>query len=426
MTSMAINIIHVSDIHFGSGEGHGRLNPATGLNVRFEDFVLALTKVVDYSIEKSCDVFLFSGDAYRNASPEPIYQKMFAGQLKRLSDAGIKSILVVGNHDQVLRASQSHAMSVFQSLEVPGVIMVDKPVSTVIETRSGPLQLVGLPHITRHQLMTLDKYRDMSAADIDKVLREHIRDLLRGFYLDLDPTIPTVVTAHMSTDTALAGIEEELLVGYTLTFPTEMFVDERVDYVALGHIHKYQVLRQDNPPIVYAGSLERVDFGEEKEDKGFVHVVIDKNKSKESGAGSSVTSFDFISIKPRPFVTVDCDLTTCEDPVAVLTAKIAKAILPGCVFRVRYKINQENLNLISDEMLKDLSQSALSLKISAEVVPSHQRARLPQLTESAVLNPLTAIDTYLTEVAPDKKDRLLSKAKEIMGKVGAEISGENA
>ena len=65
MTSMTINLIHVSDIHFGSGESHGRLNPETGLNVRFEDFVAALTKVVDYSIEQQCDIFLFSGDAYR-------------------------------------------------------------------------------------------------------------------------------------------------------------------------------------------------------------------------------------------------------------------------------------------------------------------------------------------------------------------------
>jgi hypothetical protein len=54
------------------------------------------------------------------------------------------------------------------------------------------------------------------------------------------------------------------------------------------------------------------------------------------------------------------------------------------------------------------------------------RARLPQLTESAVLNPLTAIDTYLTEVAPERKDRLLSKAKEIMGKLTAEISGTDS
>src|SRR6516164_4324477 len=102
---MSIRLIHVSDIHFGSGEGHGCLNPTTGLNVRFEDFVAALGKVVDYTITNRADAFLFSGDAYRNASPEPIYQKMFARELKRLSDAGIRTILVVGNHDQILRAT---------------------------------------------------------------------------------------------------------------------------------------------------------------------------------------------------------------------------------------------------------------------------------------------------------------------------------
>jgi exonuclease SbcD len=295
--------------------------------------------------------------------------------------------------------------------------MVDRPISTIIDTKNGALQLIGLPHITRHQLMTLDKYKDLSASEIDKVLKEHIRDLLRGFYLKLDPTIATVVTAHMSTDTALAGIEEELLVGYTLTFPTEMFVDDHIDYVALGHIHKYQVLRQEKPAIVYAGSLERVDFGEEKEDKGFVHVVIERNKEVAK------TEYKFISINPRPFITVEADLTDCDDPLELLTKKISKTIVPGCVLRIRYKIGQENLNQVDEDALRKLANMALSVKFNAEIVPSHQRARLPQLTESAVLDPLQAIDTYLTEVAPERRDRLLSKAKEIMGKLSAEISG---
>lgn len=415
MTSMPIKLVHVSDIHFGSGESHGRINPQSGLNVRFEDFVAALVKVVDYAIEEEADIFLFSGDAYKNASPEPVYQKFFARELKRLSDAGIISVLVVGNHDQVLRASQSHAMSVFQSLQVPGMITVDRPISTVIDTKNGALQLVGLPHVTRHQLMTLDKYKDLTAAEIDRVLVEHIRDLLRGFYLKLDPAIPTVVTAHMSTDTALAGIEEELLVGYTLTFPNEIFIDDKIDYVALGHIHKHQVLRKDHPAIVYAGSLERVDFGEEKEDKGFVAVTLERGSC----------NYQFISIDPRPFITIDVDLTNIEDPQEEVASRIARALVPGCVLRVRYKINQEKLSLLNEERLREMASDALSLKLNAEIVPSHTRARLPQLTESAVLSPLAAIDTYLTEVAPEKKDRLMLRAKDILGKVSAEISGSD-
>ena len=136
---MPIQLIHVSDIHFGSGESHGRVNPLTGMNVRFEDFVKALAKTVDFAIEKKVDIFLFSGDAYRNASPEPVYQKMFASELKRLSNAGVQTILVVGNHDQILRSTSSHSMSVFQSLEVPGVITIDKPTNRVIDTANGCL-----------------------------------------------------------------------------------------------------------------------------------------------------------------------------------------------------------------------------------------------------------------------------------------------
>ncbi|MBZ0189781.1 MAG: exonuclease SbcCD subunit D, partial [Candidatus Obscuribacterales bacterium] len=389
---MSIDLIHVSDIHFGSGESHGRLNPQTGLNIRFEDFVRALEKVVDFSIDNNVDVFLFSGDAYKNATPAPIYQKMFANQLRRLSQAGITTVLVVGNHDQLLRSSQSHAMSVFQSLEIAGVTIIDRPVYTRLETKAGPLQLIGLPHVTRHNLMTLDKYQGYTAAQLDAVLVEHVHGLLKGFYEQLDNSLPTVVTAHMSVDRAVAGIEQELLVGYTLTFPTDIFVDESVDYVALGHIHKHQIIRESSPTVIYAGSLERVDFGEAQEDKGFVRVKIDRKKVEHQ----------FHSIGPRPFVTVETDLTDSENPTEDLILKVKKKLVDGCVLRVRYKIEQEKIKQIDEQAVLDVANQCLSVRFQLEVIPSHNRGRLPQLTESSVASPVAALSTYLDEVAPER------------------------
>ena len=424
MATMTIEVIHVSDIHFGSGENHGRVNPQTGLNVRFEDFALALKKVVDYTIEKGCNLFIFSGDAYKNASPEPVYQKMFARELNRLSKHNIKTVLVVGNHDQLLRATQSHSMSVFQSLEVSGMVIVDRPMSITIDTTAGAVQLVGLPHVTRHNLVALEKYRESTAQEIDRLLAEHVKSLLRGYYLDLDATMPTIVTAHMSTDSALAGIEEELLVGYTQTFPTEIFVNEKIDYVALGHIHKYQVLRQSAPAIVYAGSLERVDFGEEKEDKGFVHVHLERNN----------TSFEFHSIEPRPFITVDVDLVklsaktdrdetaAAPDLTGILIGELAKKMLPNCVLRLRYKILQDDLGLVDEDKLRAAANQALSFKMQAEIVSDYGRSRIPHLTETSAASPLSAIETYLDEVAPDKKERLLSRTRELMDKLSSQQS----
>lgn len=408
---MAIQIIHVSDIHFGSGESHGRLNPETGLNTRLEDFVAALTKVVDYSIEQNVDVFLFSGDAYKNASPEPIYQKLFALQLKRLSEAEIKTILVVGNHDQILRSTQSHSMSVFQSLQVPGVITIEKPMFEMIDTKNGVFQLIGLPHITRHNLMSMDKYAGFSAAQIDDVLVHHVTDLLRSNYQELDPTIPTVVTAHMSLDRALAGIEEELLIGYTLTFPSDMFIDKRVDYVAMGHIHKQQVIRDAHPAIVYAGSLERVDFGEEKEDKGFIHVNLEREK----------TTFEFKSIGPRPFITIDVDVTKSADPTAAIVKRVLSEIVKGCVLRVRYKINQDQVLNVDESAIYHAARECMSVRVQPDLVPEHSRGRLPSLTESSVTSPIRALETYLDEVAPDRKERLVDRAKEVMAQLNADL-----
>jgi len=100
--------------------------------------------------------------------------------------------------------------------------------------------------------------------------------------------------------------------------------------------------------------------------------------------------------------------------------------VPGCVLRVRYKIDQDKMSLVDEDKLRDAAEAALSVKLHAEILPSHQRARMPQLNESAVLSPLTALDTYLNEVAPDpvKRERLLNRAKEIMQKVSADISGD--
>lgn len=416
---MAIQLIHVSDIHFGSGESHGRLNTETGLNVRFEDFVQALDKVVTYTLENKADVFLFSGDAYKNASPDPIYQKMFAQQLKRLSDEGVKTILVVGNHDQILRSTQSHAMSVFQSLEVPGVLTIDKPMSLKLDTRHGALQLIGLPHVTRHNIMTLDKYANLSAAQLDDVLIHHVHDLLKSYYEELDPEIPSVVTAHMSVDKALAGIEEELLIGYTLTFPNDIFINEKIDYVALGHIHKYQVVREDKPRIVYAGSLERVDFGEEKEDKGFVHVQLERKK----------TTSEFHSIGPRPFVTIDLDTTRMAadaDITAALVKKVQKEKVSGCVLRVRYKIDSERIQEVQEHEINAAARDCLSVRVQPEIVPEKMRGRLPELTESSVTSPIKALETYLDEVAPEKKERLVERARDVMSHLSAELHKESS
>ncbi len=405
---MPIKLIHVSDIHFGSGEGHGCLNPKTGLNVRFEDFCQAFSRSVDFALKSNADVFLFSGDAYKTPSPEPLYQKAFAVQLKRLSESGISTVLLVGNHDQILKAGSSHSMSVFQSLEIPGVEVIERPNLLRLKSKNGVLQLIGMPHVTRHLLMTQKKYANLAQSEIDRVLVQHTAEILRDLYDNLDPALPACLTAHMMVDSARAGAEQELMVGYAMTFPISMLIDERLDYVALGHVHAHQVLREAKPLIAYAGSIERVDFSEEKEDKGFIELDIERGNVKHR----------FHSISPRPFITIDLDLTGSADPSNELFEKAKARAKAGAVCRIKYKIEQNRLPELDEERVRQaLNTKLLSLRFKPQLVLDERPRRMPDINEKAVLQPLQALDKYLSEKSVEDKESLLERARDLIERI---------
>ena len=79
---------------------------------------------------------------------------------------------------------------------------------------------------------------------------------------------PLVLTAHASVQGAVYGGERTVMLGRELVLPGSLVKDPRLDYVALGHIHKPQNLNENaHPPVIYPGSIERVDFGEVEDDK---------------------------------------------------------------------------------------------------------------------------------------------------------------
>jgi len=93
--------------------------------------------------------------------------------------------------------------------------------------------------------------------------------------------LPTVFTAHASVQGAKYGGERSVMLGNDLVLPGNLVRNPKFDYVALGHIHKAQNLNEDaHPPVIYPGSIERVDFGEAADDKYFVIAEVSKGETK--------------------------------------------------------------------------------------------------------------------------------------------------
>ncbi|MBA3924333.1 MAG: exonuclease subunit SbcD, partial [Nostocaceae cyanobacterium] len=253
-----LKILHLSDIHMGSGFSHGRVNPQTGLNTRLEDFVGTLTKCIDRALVEPVDLVLFGGDAFPDATPPPFVQEAFASQFRRLVDAQIPTILLVGNHDQHSQGQGGASLNIYRTLGVPGFVVGDSINTHRIETRSGPVQVITLPWLTRSTLMTRQDTEGLSLAEVNQLIVERLRVVLEGEVRRLDPDVPTVLLGHLMIDNANLGAERFLAVGKGFTIPLALLTRSCFDYVGLGHVHRHQNLNPANdPPIIYPGSIER-------------------------------------------------------------------------------------------------------------------------------------------------------------------------
>lgn len=407
-----IKVLHLSDIHMGSGYVHGRLNPETGLNTRFEDFVQTLSFCIDRAINEPVDLVLFGGDAFPDAVPAPYLQQAFAKQFCRLSAAGIPTVLLVGNHDQHSQGAGGASLSIYRSLGVPNVIVGDTLATYRIETVSGPLQVITLPWLNRSTLMSKTETDGLSMLEVSEVLLDRLRIALEGEIRQLDPTIPHILLGHLMADAATFGAEKFLAVGKGFTVPLNILTRDCFNYVALGHVHKHQILCE-NPLTIYPGSIERVDFSEEKEPKGFVMVEF----TPEPATNGFKTSYEFCAVPARSFCTIETNLCDSTMPQDDLLMAIHRSDIQDAVVRLIYHLRPEQVELIQDAGVRDALSAAHSYTIQADLVTKVARSRLPELGVGATITPIEALQAYLTnrEDLRELELPILEAARALMG-----------
>ena len=166
--------------------------------------------------------------------------------------------------------------------------------------------------------------------------------------------------------------------------PLSLLSRDCFDYVALGHVHRHQVLCEQ-PLIVYPGSIERVDFSEEKEDKGFVLVALAKGQ----------TTFEFCPLPVRAFRTIEVNLSEADDPQRTLLQALKPDGLQDAVVRLVYHLRSEQLDQVDTTVIHQALSPAHSYTIHPEIISQFARARLPELGSGSSIAPLDALKAYL-------------------------------
>jgi exonuclease SbcD len=162
-----------------------------------------------------------------------------------------------------------------------------------------------------------------------------------------------------------------------------------LDYIALGHIHKHQILSQ-NPYIAYSGSLERIDFGEENDDKGFCLINLDPSKPQ----GKRLVDFAFNHVKARPFLTIDVKVYAQQDPTHEALKAIARSHVAGAIVRVKITMPQEVEALLREDEIRNALASAKYITPIVRDVQRDRRTRLGSIPVEG-LSPQQALKLYL-------------------------------
>jgi exonuclease SbcD len=399
-----IRLLHFADLHVGM-ENYGRLDPATGVNGRVLDFLHRFDELIDYGLEREVDVVILAGDAFKARSPTPTYQRAFARRVKRLADAGVPVVLLVGNHDLPTMVQRASSVDIFRTLDVPNVVVGRAEDVHHIETRHGPVQVATVPYPVRQRLLAHDEYRGLSIEQLDEALRDIVTDLIGALATRLDPDIPAVLTAHLSVSGATFGSERSVMIGRDAVVLKSALADPAWDYVALGHIHKHQSLNDEGyPPVVYAGSLERIDFGEEEQPKGFCWVQLARGD----------TTWEFVEVDARPFVTVRADVREALNPLMALQQAVATHSLHDAVVRLILRMRADQEPLVRDRDVRALLSDAYFVGGINREVEREARVRLGELAPEGVTGrELLAKSRETRNTDPERAGVLLEHAEVI-------------
>jgi len=406
-----LKIIHFSDLHLGV-ESYGRVDPATGISSRLLDFLNALDQVIDYALENSVDLVLFCGDAYKSREPSQTQQREFAKRVNRLSTSGIPIFLLIGNHDMPNAIGKATTTEIFDTLAIKNVYVSNKPDVYKIETKSGAIQIASLPWPRRSALLSKEETKNLNFEQINQKMQQALTNIINAHVSKLDPDLPSILAAHVWVVGAKIGSERLMTIGQEHVLLPGNVANPAFDYIALGHIHKHQVI-SENPPVVYAGSLERVDFGEEDDEKGFYLVEIEPDEQ----TGNRRVSFDFHPVVGRPFRTINVNIEPEDtDPTSTVLRAIqqdGEDKISGVVARLQLSLPAELEGQLRDNDIRDALKEAYYFTIAKDI-GRETRLRLGEKSAEEIA-PLEALKTYLeTNYPPERVELLLEYGEKLI------------
>lgn len=406
--SEQIRVLHFADVHLGA-ENYGPSEPDSGVSGRVCDSLRRLDEMIEYARAGDVDLAVFAGDAFHSRRPNPTYQREFAARMLALSRLA-PLVMLLGDLDSPPQSSRASALEIYDTLRVPNIWVAQNYQARLIATKRGDVVLGAAPYLSRNRLLADVDARGLSleeqVAKAERSLRERLKALAAQADALGEDAAPRLLCGHFSVAVAESGGAGDARLGPDAPVALAGLSDAGWDYVALGHRRRHQALREDGPPVVYSGGLERIGFAEADEAKGFCWVELARGAA----------DWRFVELAARDLLALTVDCRDEDNPTAATLAELKRHDLDGAVLRLEIRLRAETEVLLKDKVIRDVLRGAGAFHIAAisKDIERPIRTRLGANPEG--LSELELLERYFAAraVVPARRAQLLRLAREIL------------
>ncbi len=257
-----MKVLHTSDLHIGKNLHKHRINFAHEHLFNY---------LIETIIKDEVDLLLISGDIFDTSYVSVSTQKVFYDFLDRLSKIKTlkDTVIISGNHDLPSMLDLATPFLELSNIHIITSINVEDQIFTLKDRNNIPYcNIVAIPFLREKDIkpdLESDNIIDIQ-KELEAALINHYRNVDEYIVKNLDLNLPTISLMHLfaTGSTSTTEIEGEkhrdIYVGKLKTINANTF-PKNIDYYALGHIHKPQIVNKDER-IVYSGSPIALNFGE--------------------------------------------------------------------------------------------------------------------------------------------------------------------
>ena len=367
-----MKILHTSDWHIGKQLHKYDLN---------EDLDLFFEWLIDYIKTENIDVLLVSGDIFDQANPSQTAYKQYYDVLKRLINQDCKIILTGGNHDSasVLNAP-AELLKAFDITVIGGAIEEIDEMFIEVEKNHEKIIVAAIPFLKDRDL------RKSVAGETYATKIEQIKSGLQTYFSNVNDHYNKnhseevfIVMGHLYVQgSELSESERDIQIGNQAGVEAHMF-GKIPHYVALGHIHKPQVISREQN-IHYCGSPIPLSFSEKEDCKQINVITVENNR---------IANVEIIPIpKHRNLITFEGSLQEVENKLNTYSEETTLMSLAEII------VNEETESLERRQAFEALINSKPNAKI--EIVKS----RLNWKNQFRGASDAFAVGTDVADVTP--------------------------